>query len=304
MHTELSIRLLSIALTLCLALGGCSINQLAMNKLGDALASSGSGFGADDDPELVALAAPFSLKLMESILAETPRHRGLLLAVTQGFVQYGYAFVELNADAIEDQNLQGALANRERARRLYLRARNYGLRGLEASHPGIVSGLRKDPANALVKTTREDVGLLYWTGVAWAAAISLSKDNPFLIADLPVVEALVRRALALDESYDHGGIHSFMISFEMGGKGADAAKRARHHYARARELTGGKHAGPYLAYAEAVCIAEHNRAEFERTLHEALRVDPNAKPEWQLVNTIMQRRARWLLSRTDRLFAE
>ena len=29
---------------------------------------------------------------------------------------------------------------------------------------------------------------------------------------------------------------------------------------------------------------------------------PGAKPEWRLVNLVMQRRARWLLSRTDELF--
>jgi predicted anti-sigma-YlaC factor YlaD len=301
---NLSMRFLLITLALCATVSGCSINQLAMNKLGDALASSGSGFGADDDPELVGLAAPFSLKLMESILAETPRHRGLLLAATQGFVQYGYAFVELNADTLEDRDLQAAHVQRERARRLYLRARNYGLRGLEAAYPGITQAIRSTPAEALAKTTREDAGLLYWTGVAWAAAISQSKDDPFLIADLPVVEALVRRALALDESYDHGGIHVFMISFEMGSMGADAARRARRHYARALELSEGKHAGPHVTFAEAVSVAERNRTEFEQILREALKVNAAAKPEWQLVNTVMQRRARWLLGRMDRLFAD
>ena len=34
--------------------------------------------------------------------------------------------------------------------------------------------------------TAKDVPLMYWTAVSWAAAISLSKDNPDLIADLPI----------------------------------------------------------------------------------------------------------------------
>jgi len=37
-------------------------------------------------------------------------------------------------------------------------------------------------------------------------------------------------------------------------------------------------------------------------LHQALAIDPDAKPEWRLSNLIMQRRARWLLSREDALF--
>ena len=128
---------LIIALSICLSASGCSMRNYAMNKVGDALAASGSGFGADDDIDLIGAAAPFSLKLMESVLAENPRHRGLLLATAQGFVQYAYAFVELPADEVEDRNVQAAYAQRERARRMYLRARDYGLRGLEAAHPGL-----------------------------------------------------------------------------------------------------------------------------------------------------------------------
>jgi predicted anti-sigma-YlaC factor YlaD len=285
---------------------GCSVRNFAVNQVGDVLAASGSGFGADDDPELIGAAAPFSLKLMESVLAETPKHRGLLLAATQGFVQYAYAFVELKADELEDTNLQAAYSQRARAARMYLRARDYGLRGLESTYPGVIKALRTDPAGALAKISREDVGLLYWTGVAWAAAISLAKDDPFLVADLPAVEALVRRALALDEAYDAGALHVFMINYEMSraGMSADAPARARQHFARAIELTGGAQAAPYVTLAEAVSIAERNRAEFESLLQGVLKLNTSAKPEWRLANTVMQRRARWLLGRTEKLFAD
>lgn len=297
---------LVVAMTLFLSTTGCSVRNFAVNSMGDALAASGSEFGSDDDVELIAAAAPFSLKLMESVLAESPSHRGLLLAAAQGFVQYSYAFVEMRADELEDTDVRAAYAQRERAQRLYLRARNYGLRGLEAAHPGLTRGLKADPAGALARTTTEDVATLYWTGVAWAAAISLSKDDPFLIADLPVAEALVRRALALEETYDHGAIHVFLISLEMSRAGLvlDAPARARRHYDRALELTEGKHAAPYVTFAESVSISERNRGEFETLLGQALKVDVSARPEWRLVNAVMQRRAQWLLKRTDRLFAD
>lgn len=297
---------LLVVLTLLLAASGCSVRNLAVNSMGDALAASGSGFGSDDDPELIGAAAPFSLKLMESVLAESPNHRGLLLAAAQGFVQYSYAFVEIPADELEDKDLQSAYVQRERARRLYLRARNYGLRGLETTQPGLGKALKTDPARAVAGATAEDVALLYWTGVAWTAAIALSKDDPFLIADLPIAEALVRRALELEETYDHGTIHVFLISYEMGraGLSADAPARARRHFARAVELTGGLQAAPYVTLAESVSIAERNRKEFEQMLQRALKLDTAARPEWRLANLVMQRRARWLLARTDKLFAD
>jgi hypothetical protein len=68
--------------TLC---SGCSVKRMAVNKVGDALAGGGTTFASDDDPELVKAAVPFSLKLMESLLNESPRHEGLLLAASSGF---------------------------------------------------------------------------------------------------------------------------------------------------------------------------------------------------------------------------
>ncbi|HEY9175795.1 MAG TPA: TRAP transporter TatT component family protein, partial [Verrucomicrobiae bacterium] len=126
---------LSHALLLVLGLwlvAGCSVKRMAVNKLGDALAGGGVTFASDDDPELVKAAVPFSLKLMESLLAESPKHDGLLFAASSGFTQYAYAFVQQEADEVEGDDLARATAMRDRARRLYLRARNYGLRGLDA----------------------------------------------------------------------------------------------------------------------------------------------------------------------------
>ena len=193
---------------------------------------------------------------------------------------------------------------RARARRLYLRARNYGLRGLEVRHKDFEKALRSAPKQAVSIATRRDVPLLYWTAVSWAAAISLSKDNPDLIAEQPCVEALIDRALALDEAYDHGAIHSFLITYEMSrpmGVG-DAAARSRQHFERAVALTSGQQAGPMVSLAEAVCVQKQDAKEFEALLRRALAINPDARPEWRLANLVTQRRAQWLLGRTDDLF--
>src|SRR5579862_5014990 len=117
-------------LPVLLLLSSCSVKKYAINKLGDALARTNTTFAADDDPELIRSAIPFSLKMVESLLAETPRHEGLLLAAARGFTQYAYAFVQEDADELEDTNKVAATAMRARAAKLYLRARNYGMRGL------------------------------------------------------------------------------------------------------------------------------------------------------------------------------
>ena len=103
------------AILCCLALAwvagsGCSIRRFAMNKAADAIAQSGTTFASDDDPDLIKAAAPFSLKLMESFLAENPRHSGLLSALVSGFTQYSFAFVQQEADETEERDLAAAEA--------------------------------------------------------------------------------------------------------------------------------------------------------------------------------------------------
>ena len=282
---------------------GCSIKRLAINQLGNALSNGGSTFATDDDPELIRAAAPFSLKLMESLLVEAPEHRELLQALASGFTQYAYAFAALPADEVEEKDLAAATAGRERAKRLYLRARNYGLRGLEVKHPNFEKLLRANPAATVSITKPADVHLLYWTAASWAAGISLSKDSPDAIADLPLTAALIDRALVLDAGFDHGAIHSFLITFELArpGAGPDAVAKSRRHFARAVELSGGGQAGPFVALAESVALQQQNAAEFKALLDQALAVKVSARPEWRLVNTLMQRRAKWLLERMDDL---
>lgn len=296
--------ILLLAIPFCLAVSGCSVKKIAVKKLGDALAQSGTTFSSDSDPELVRDALPFSLKLIESLLAESPRHRGLLVAASSGFTQYAYAFIKQEADVAEPVDFDRAMKMRARARGLFLRARDYGLRGLEVSHRGFGAALNQDPLQAVQMARRDDVALLYWTAASWGLAITLSKNEPALIADQPVVEALVDRALALDETFDAGAIHAFLISYEPARQGApgDPLERARKHFDRAMELSGGYQAGPLVALAESVALARQDRKEFQSLLDRALAVDVAVKPEYRLANLVMQQRARWLLERIDELF--
>ena len=118
---------------------------MAVNKVGDALAETGSNFASDEDPELVGDAIPFGLKTMEGLLESAPKHEGLLLAASSGFVQYAYGWVQMEGDMVEATDLARATEQRERARKLYLRAR--GLRPARARGglPGPPRGARPRP---------------------------------------------------------------------------------------------------------------------------------------------------------------
>ena len=106
--------------------------------------------------------------------------------------------------------------------------------------------------------------LLYWTGAAWSLAVASSPDDPALLADLPRCEALMRRALALDEGYDDGAIHEYFVAFEGGRPEAmgGSVERARSHLERAMELSGGRKVSPLVTFAETVSVRTQDRKGF------------------------------------------
>jgi predicted anti-sigma-YlaC factor YlaD len=300
-----SARILLPLLVTALVAPACSLRRMAVTGLADSVAGGTSSvFASDDDPELIRDAAPFSLKTLEALLVELPDHPGLLLSACSGFAQYAYAFPQTDAELVGDADYARAEALRTRARKLFVRGRDYCLRALEARQPGVGDELLVAPEGALAWAGPEDVPLLYWTGAAWGGAVALGLDQPELVADFPAVRALLARALALDPDWERGAIHAALISLDatpeaMGG----SRERARQHFERAVALSGGTSAGPYVSYAVGVAQPDGDRAAFESLLAQALAVDPDADPSQRLANQIAQRRARHLLDHADALFA-
>jgi len=283
-------------------LNGCFIKDMAVNSVADGLAGQGDTWSSDNDPELVGDAIPFSLKFMESILAATPRHVGLLTTLAKSFTEYSYAYVQTKAEMIEDENLEKSREMKLRSKKLYVRARDYGLRGLDVHYDHFSDQLAKDPKTA-AKVRKEDIDLLYWTGVAWIAAINMDKNDMDLLAERSEAEALINQADKLNPDYEDGSLQEFLITYEASRPGGSMEK-AKEHYKKALELTLGQDASCYLNYAENISEKQQNRQEFEEMLGKALAIDVDKKPSWRLVNLIMQKRAKWLLSKEGTLFVQ
>ena len=147
-------------LLLAVSSTGCSV---MINKMGEALVSGNSVYATDDDPDLVWEAVPFGLKTIEGLPAEGAEDKNLLLAASTGFTQYGYGHLQQDADFLEANDLAVATAPRTRARKMYRRALDYGLRGLEVDVPDFRVLIRKDPQAALNELRKTHVPLLYWT---------------------------------------------------------------------------------------------------------------------------------------------
>lgn len=284
-------------------LSACAADQMAVNALSDALSSdAGDVFASDPDPEFVRDALPFGLKTYESLLERTPDHKGLLETAAAGFAAYAY-LLQNDADFMAASDYQEAERLRRRASALFLRGRDFALRGLDLAAPGIASDLRRGDTARLDDIGVADIDMLYWAAAAWGGAINLDRNNQALIADLPTPGAIMDRVIALDPGYEEGAAQEFLIAYEMVRAGGSAAN-ARAYYDAALEYSGGKRASVHLAYAESVAQPAQDVAAFRDMLRAAMAVDPEAWPEYRLINVLAQRRADWLARRIPELFLD
>ncbi|MFY7867310.1 TRAP transporter TatT component family protein [Roseateles sp.] len=290
-----------------LLLSACSPRMLLLKGVADGLSNQEQG-SAEDDLQLAREASAYHLKLSEAVLKQTPEHLGLAESVAAGFTQYAYAFVAQSADELANRDARAAQRQRERAARLYWRARQHAMQALELRHPGFASALAAAApagpvttpltAQGVLNLAPDELGLAYWAAASWGAHIALSKDQPDKVADLPQVVALAQLAWQRQPDFAEGSLSSLRGTLEAARPGGSRAE-AEALFERAIQVGGKRNAGIWVARAEALALPAGDRVRFEAWLHEALAVS-RSRPD--LANQVMQVRAQWLLDSVEDLF--
>ena len=193
----------------------------------------------------------------------------------------------------------------EYARTLYEKAKKYALRALE------LRGL-KNPVlkpfdafeEALNRLGKDDVPYMFWTATCWGSWIQPSLGSMAAVAELPRVEALMKRVLVLDEQFYFGGPHLFMgIWFASRPKmaGGDLT-RARYHFQKALEFSQGKFLMTQVYYADQYARKTFDKKLFVSTLQYVLETPADIIPKLTLLNTVAHKKAKKLLEQVDSYF--
>ena len=277
------------------ALPACSVRQHLLQQAADEIAQQSV---EEEDIGLAREASAFYLKVAEGLLRSLPQHVGLAESVTSGLTQYAYAFLMTEADRVESQNLKQAQALRERAARMFERAKKQGLQTLTLNHPEVIQSLSPSANSRPMQLPAQAVGLAYWTAAAWGGQISLSTDSPDVVADLPLAVTLAHKAWLVNPSYGDGALASLMGTLELARPGGSRS-RALAYFDQAIEISQGQSPGPWVAKAEGWALDQQDRPAFEMWLNKAIEVSSGKR---DLSSQIMRDRARWLLSQADSIF--
>lgn len=275
-----------------LTLSGCSTSQLVARGASPLIDHGMVAMNRETDLELARASVPANLKMIEALLLADPGNAAYRVQAAMGFYGYALGFVEPD--------------DRDRAALLYQRARDHGLAALERA--GMTQAMLDGDAavltQALAKLDARAVPALFWTASSWGKWIELQLDDPARLAELPRVEALMQRVLALDETYYHGGAHVFFGVY-YGGRapmfGGDFARAARH-FDRAAALSHNRLLWVEVYRARYLLRQMGDRAAFHATLKRVLDAPASVDPDLNLANALARKQAAALLAQEEDLF--
>jgi TRAP transporter TatT component family protein len=278
------IRTAGIGALLAMLAAACSvIGSKAADTLSAAILNQ-------DDPELVASGVPAYLLLVDGLISQNPDNTAMLGAGAQLFALYGSRFA----------------ASPERAVTLTAKARRYGTRAICLSYEPACHWESID-YDSLVEelghVSGKHIDALYSYAVGWLSNLDATSEDWSAVAELPWVEAVLDRALMLDETYERGAIHGYLGILEslrppaLGGQ----PDLAREHFERAIELSEGEDLSIKVEYAR-----RYARLVFDQELHDRLLTEvlssPTEAPKLTLFNTLAKKEAEGLLATSKEYF--
>lgn len=269
---------------LALLLAGCGgmVDRFAGNL--------SSAMMDNNDPATVEAGAASYLLLLDALVRQEPDSVAFRQAAASLNSAYAGAFVKDPA----------------RASAMTEKALAYALDALCLEHDDMC-GVREMPVDVLKKRLElldsEDVPLLYTAGSAWAGWIQSHSEDWNAVADMPRIEALMTRVVALDEAYQNGAAHLYLgglatvLPPALGGR----PEVGKAHFERAIALSEGHNLLAKVLYAKNYARGIFDRELHDRLLGEVLAADPRY-PGWTLSNVLARQEAELLLKSADEYF--
>jgi hypothetical protein len=265
----------------CAALAGCaSLVDKASQRLAGNLTA---GILDQDDVGIARDGIPSWLLLVDGLIQGNPDNAGLLEAGARLYGAYAGGFID----------------DPQRAQRLSDHAFDYAKRATCITLPALCKSLDapfEAFETAVANVGGRNVATIYVLATSWAGRIQSHSSDWSAIADIPRVQALLDRVVALDPKYRDGepymylGVMLTLRPASLGGK----PDEGKADFEKALALSGGKNQMVRVLYAKQYARLVFDRELHDKLLNEAIAADPHA-PGLTLINVIAQQQAKQLL---------
>ena len=310
------------ALAVCFAvfvpgLLACDLGKITVGTTAKVLVRAQPSLQQESDYQLAHDAIPGALKTIEGFWIVDPDNEDLLGILTEGYCQYGAAFIEDDWEIAKfAKKLDDIEYHNARATRIFTRCLNYALKQLGErwqtelfEAPETVAKLAKD-------TGDDKRDQMMWTALALGSIVNHNLGRAETLAYLTTVRVILDRVLELDSKKipDRKELAAlphiaYGMIYSVGGAqvGGDPAK-AKAEFEAALQLTADKdHPEGKMLLARTlmgyrVGFITNDRKFFHDQLKKVLETPPSVWPEQRLANEVAHRKARRYLSHEKELF--
>jgi hypothetical protein len=301
----------SILLLISLIFSGipaCGFKKVASKTTADVFYDASPTIDREDDVELAEQASLGFLKMLEGFYLQNPKDKVTLLLLTRSYAGYAFGFTE--NEILASKGSQPAAHDKAvaRAKRFYGRAKQYAMELLDR-YPAMAKaqqGTLEEFTAALQEFKLKDVENLFWIGFAWGNFLNYNKDSVEAIAELPRVEAVMKRVLELDPRYYYGGADLFFgVLYGNRPKllGGDPTK-SKEFFEKAVAVSDGKNLMAPVLMAQFYAVQIQDSKLYKKLLNDALAADAAALPEQRLMNELAKIRAQILLNKKAQYFTQ
>lgn len=272
---------------LLFSLSACSsmVSERFADNLGNAILTQ-------SDPEIAAASIPTFLVMMDSLVLGDPHNPAILSASADLNGAYATRFVSDAARArqLTDKALQQARIAVCEVVDAICRAESTSLEAFQG---------------ALNQVHKDDIGLLYSYGTAWASWIQTHRNDWNGLAQVPKVEAVMTRVTELDENYEWGRAHLYLavINSQLPPALGGRPERGRAHFEKAIEISQGRDLIAKVEYARHYARLVFDQQLHDRLLEEVIVAQP-AVAKLNLSNALAKQQAQELLDTSKEYFEE
>jgi hypothetical protein len=294
-------------------IGACAPRKMMVREFAAMVETGMVSFEQDDDLSMLGQAMPANIKLLETMLASSPKDEGLLVLLARLYGSYGFLFLQ---DGFEmSQNLEDRhpccvhkgdpQAWREAILGAHAKGAHYALRALAIRHPECEVQLKKVATIEPFLDTLEqrDVGALFWYGFNLGNWVNWNQSSLRAVSRAHVAEKVMLRVLQIQPDYFHGNAHLFLLSYYasrsgMLGGNLDAAQ---NHYDALKAMAGDDFLLADLIYARHYLRQKQDRQGYVARMQTIIATDPR-KTRYPLYNRLAVNRAQRYLEEVDELF--
>ena len=269
-----------LGLALALMLWGCATGPMMVDGMSRLIEDGSEAYEAEPDLDLLREALPAHIKLAEILQRNDPTHPGVNLLLARLYGAYVLVVLEprlaaVGRDPSSSTNLSiEAAALRDRVDRCYRRGAAYAMAVLEGRHRGVGGRLTQIGTRdeALAALDVDDVPALFWYAFHLGGRVNLNRSNLRILAQGHLVEAAMRRVVALAPGFDHGAAHLFLMVYHAVQPSAMGrpSPEAEAHYRAVHALPDGAGMAADVFYAREVLARGTDREAFDNQLNRVL----------------------------------